>query len=109
MARPIPRELLSCPLCRTERLSFPDDKTILCQQCGKQYGIQDGNKYYFIDPPTEDQSFLGNIKEHLKGYPRLYRLLIEVISPVCPTSCSKQKELIRQVYVNNSEAVIINL
>ncbi|MCI5207238.1 MAG: SAM-dependent methyltransferase [Candidatus Electrothrix sp. ATG2] len=109
MAKPIPRDLLICPLCRTERLSFHDNKKILCQQCGKHYGMQDGNKYYFIDSPAEDQSFLGNIKERLKGYPRLYRLLIELVSPVCPTSCSKQNKLIKRMCENNREAVIVNL
>jgi SAM-dependent methyltransferase len=108
MAKPIPQELLLCPLCKTDQLLFTA-KTIYCQHCGQRYAIQANNTYCFVAPPDLDKSFLESIKEHLKRFPKLYSLLITVVSPVCPTDSSKQKKLISQAYLDNKEAVIVNL
>lgn len=108
MAKPIPQELLLCPLCQTAQLSFTV-KTIHCQNCGQQYPIRNDNTYCFITPPDPGKSFLGSIKEHIKCFPLLYSLLVTIVSPVCPTGLSKQKKMIRQAYLDNSKAVIINL
>lgn len=108
MAKPIAKELLICPMCRSAKLSFSDN-TILCQQCGQQFSIRSGNKYLFVTPPKKDQSFLGKSKEGLKKFPRFYRLLIHVISPVCPTDYFKQKKWLNTYLLRNDDAVIINL
>ncbi|RWX44367.1 Methyltransferase domain-containing protein [Candidatus Electrothrix aarhusensis] len=109
MAKIIDRSILQCPSCRTERLSFPDEKTILCQQCGKQYGIQNGNKYFFVTPSESGISFIERIKETVKKYPGVYRLLVLFISPVCQTDYFKQKKIVKSLLQGNKHAIILNL
>jgi SAM-dependent methyltransferase len=108
MAKIIDRELLICPSCRTDKLSF-DSSRILCGHCGQEYAVRKGNTYCFVEAPSPDVSFLGKIKENLRSFPRIYYFLINAISPVCPAGYFKLRNFLKNYIYENAGAVIINL
>jgi len=104
----IEKKILMCPNCKNVELTFTQSSnSITCGVCHREYIYKD-DRFYFSDYTESDVSdFIDKIKYKLKKYQKFYKLLIEIISPVCPTN-SGIKKFIKK-YVANKDIIALNL
>jgi SAM-dependent methyltransferase len=83
MSRSINLDILICPACKNDGLTHSDTE-IRCKKCGQAYRYAGGKVYFSEGREQSVIDALHKIKHYSKKYARLYRLLIQFISPVCP-------------------------
>lgn len=89
MSKKIDQNILICPNCRSPRLKEMAH-SFLCKKCRKSYR-KTKDKYFFVGYRRgKNEDVLERIKNYFKKYWRLYQFLIEIISPVCPTTDLKR-------------------
>jgi len=107
LSKLIPSNILICPECKTDMLEFNGNE-IKCLKCGQAFFEKEG-KYYFKQYEKENiVDFLDKIKSLFKKYERFYSFLVNLISPVCPTTDLK-KFLKRYVNPLDKDSIVLNL
>ncbi len=81
MSKPLPKNILICPYCSSDKLLFRQNK-IECKNCKSEYSHS--NDKYFFENIEEKSVFdpIDNFKSIFKKYPVLYKLLVYLFSPV---------------------------
>lgn len=105
MAKKIPKEILRCPSCFSEKLTY-NNETILCVACSKTYKSIN-NKFFFYTLASESiQDPLDKIKYFFKKYDKLYAFLISIVSPALPDL--KLRKFLRE-HAEKENIICINL
>ncbi len=74
----IDSKILNCPVCRNE---LELNTNFVCPSCKRNYPIKDTKYYFVLNAPAIDDK-LDWLKHYFKQFPKLYHLLITIISPV---------------------------
>jgi len=107
MSKAINKEILMCPNCKHVKLNYDANK-IVCNSCNSVYTQKSNRCICFVDYDESDVSdFIDKIKSKFKKFHVFYKLLIDIISPVCPVN-NGLKRFIKK-YVTRNDIVATNL
>lgn len=107
MSKLIPYNILICPECKKDMLEYNNGE-IKCLGCGQVFLEREG-KYYFTQYGEQNiTDFLDKIKYLFKKYEKFYSFMVNLVSPVCPTTNLK-KFLKKFVKPLDNNSIVINL
>lgn len=81
MGRQLPYDLLQCPVCASTDLQITAG-AMQCAACGRNFPMTPNQICFVTVPESTINDRLDKWKYRMKSHERLYKLLIEIISPV---------------------------
>lgn len=104
MGKSVSREILICPICKSDQLIF--NQNMECLNCKEKYELID-DKYCFVKLDQGDiNDSLDKVKHLLKKFKNLYNFLIYLISPVYG---DRHLRKFINKHIKDKEVIAINL
>ena len=101
MSKTLPKNILICPECMAEKLSY-NNNIIRCESCGGRYKHSD-NKYFFTrSSEVKTRDPLDKMKFIFKNFPRLYIFFVYLISQVYSSPAKKVCKKFLEEYINEN-------